>query len=219
MTIYLPYRPSPTDELKFALRSIEKYFQHDVVLITDKPPEWYKGEVLLYPDCYPGVTGRRQFNIISKLYQVPDEQFIMFNDDHYLLQPLETIPHWYEGTLSQALKAAQGEYYNVINNTLKHFGDINYYDIHTPCVFTKEQIHRAFRLEWGDRDYLIKSAALNGCEGVEMKDLKIRRQITKEATEHLTKDRILFSTSPVGFKAGMVQFLSEIFPNKSRWEK
>lgn len=215
MTIYIPYKHKDGEELRFALRSIDKHFPHDVVLITDKVPEWYKGEILFHKD----ISDRKQLNIISKLFEVPDETFFMWNDDHFLLKPITEIKNWYEGTLSEALAKAQGSYYQAVRNTLEHFGDVKYYDIHTPCIFIREQIQRVFRLEWGDKEFVIKTSCLNSEEGEEMKDLKIYRPISKEAIEHLTKDRIFFSTGATGFKQQMKEFLTEKFPHKSRWEK
>jgi len=217
MNIYIPYKRSRKDELRYCLRSIEKNFAYydDVILITDESPDWYNGNVLVHKD----VSSRKQLNIISKLYCVPDNQFIMFNDDHFLLKPLTEIKNWYEGTLSQALKKATGRYYQAVRNTFDHFGDVKHYDIHVPAILTSLQVHRVFRLEWGDNEYIIKTAALSSQEGEEMKDLKIYRPISKEAIEELTKDRLFVSTGPTGFKPQMIQFLNEKFPDKSRWEK
>jgi len=216
MKIYIPYKHKDGEELRFALRSIEKNFpDHEVVLISDKWPEWYNGLHLFHPD----VSDRKQLNIISKLFKVTDESFIMWNDDHFLLKPLTEIKNWYDGTLTQALRKATGRYHQAVKNTLDHFGDIRYFDVHTPCVFTSEQIHRVFRLEWGDREFVIKSAAFNSKEGEEMTDLKINRNLSKEAIQELTKDRLFFSTGPTGFKPEMIKFLNEQFKEKSRWEK
>jgi len=217
MKIYIPYKHKEGEELRFALRSIDKNFTgfDDVILITDESPGWYNGNVLVHKD----VSSRKQLNIISKLYCVPDNQFIMFNDDHFLLKPLTEIKNWYDGTLKTALNKASGRYYQAVKNTLDHFGDIRYFDVHTPCIFTSEQIHRVFRLEWGDREFVIKSAAFNSKEGEEITDLKINRILSKEAIQELTKDRLFFSTGPNGFKLQMIQFLNEKFPEKCKWEK
>jgi len=215
MTIYIPYKHNGEDALKYALRGIEKNFPHDVVLITDTPPEWYKGNILYKQD----VSSRKQLNLISKLFEIKDEQFIYWNDDHFLIKPITEIKNWYEGTISQALKKAQGRYYQAVGNTYEHFGDVKYYDIHTPCILTREQVHRVFRLEWGDKEFVIKSAALCQEEGEEMKDLKINRPVSMTAIEHLIKDRTFFSTGPNGWKTPMINLLNIMFPHKSKWEK
>ena len=215
MTIYIPYKHNGEDALKYALRGIEKNFPHDVVLITDNPPEWYKGKLAYCSDN----TGRKQFNIINKLWAIRDENFIYWNDDHFLIKPIEEIKTWYEGTITQALNKAGGRYYEAVRNTYEHFGDVKYYDIHTPAVFTREQIQRVFKLEWSDKEFVIKTAALCQEEGEEMKDLKINRPISKEAINDLVKDRTFFSTGPMGYKTQMVSYLNELFPSKSKFEK
>ena len=215
MTIYIPYKHNGEDALKYALRGIEKNFPHDVVLITNQPPEWYKGNTIYKQD----ISDRKQLNLISKLFEVKDEQFIYWQDDHFLIKPITELKNWYEGTISQALKKAQGRYYQAVGNTLEHFGDVRYFDIHLPCILTNQQIHRVFRLEWGDKDFVIKTAALCQEEGEEMKDLKIDRPISKEAIHELVKDRTFFSTGPNGIKGQMISYLNELLPHKSKWEK
>jgi len=218
MKIYLPYKHNSGEELRFCLRAIDKYLSgyEDVILITDKTPDWYKGNILNHRD----VSDRKQLNIISKLFAIADERFIMFNDDHFLLRPLriDEIKNWYHGTISEALKKASGRYYTAITNTINHFGDIRYYDIHVPCIFTNEAIHRVFRLEWGDHEYVIKSAALIGEEGEEMTDCKINRPTTREDIEERIKDRLFFSVGPNGFKQQMIKKLNELYPDKSKYE-
>jgi len=220
MKIYIPYKHTPGEELKFCLRSIEKYLTgyEDVILITDEPPEWYKGNILFHKD----ISHRKQLNIISKLFEVKDDKFIMANDDHFLLKSLHIneIKNWYQGTLSQALNNATGNYYSAINNTLAHFGNIKYFDIHTPAIFTREGIHRTFRLEWGDNEYVIKSSyfAQMGGESEEITDCKINRPMSKEAIQDKIKDRTFFSTGNNGMRMQMIILLNELYPEKSRYE-
>lgn len=219
MRIFIPYKHTTGEELRLCLRSIEKNLTgfDDVILITDKKPDWYIGETLRHLD----VSTRKELNIISKLFQVKDEKFIRWCDDIFLLKPLKVseIKNWYQGRLSEALQRAQGKYYEAIRNTIERFGDVKYYDIHTPAIFTREQIQRVFRLEWGNKDFVIKTAALCEEEGEETTDLKINRPISKEAIQELVKDRMFFSTGANGFKQQMINFLTEIFPEKSNWEK
>jgi len=219
MRIYIPYKHTQVEELKFCLRSIEKYITgyEDVFLITDKTPDWYRGKIIYHSD----VSSRKQLNIISKLFQVKDEKFIMFNDDHFLLKPLHIneIKNWYHGTLKEALNNATGNYYTAIKNTIGHFGDIRYFDIHTPAVFTKDGIHRVFRLEWGDNEYIIKSAFFNSAEGEEITDCKINHPMSKMAIEDRIKGRTFFSTGPNGMRMQMMNLLNELFSEKSKWEK
>jgi hypothetical protein len=216
MNTYIPYKHTGGEELRYALRSIEKNLSgyKDVYLITEQWPEWYNGYFLAHPD----VSNTKRYNIISKLHEVKDKRFIFWDDDHYLLKPLHVnnIKNWYEGDLSKALGEAHGKYHGAINNTLKAFGNIRYFDIHTPCVYDKEGIEKIFKLNWGD--YIIKSIFFKDKEGEEMKDCKIDRPISREAIRERIKDRLFFSTGANGFKQQMKDFLNEQFPNKSRYE-
>jgi hypothetical protein len=218
MKIYIPYKHDDGEQLRFCLRAIEKNLSgyQDVILITDKAPWWFKGNTIHKED----VSNRKQFSIIRKLFEVNDERFIFWNDDHFLLRPLHIneIKNWFKGTISEALGKATGRYYTAVNNTINHFGDIRYYDIHVPCILTNKAVHRVFRLEWGDNEYIIKSTALIGEEGEEMKDCKINRPSTKQDIEERIKDRLFFSVGPNGWKQQMIKLMNEMFPQKSRFE-
>ncbi len=219
MKIYVPYKYDGGEQLKFCLRAIEKNLcgYQDVILITDQKPDWFKGNTIFQTD----VPNRKQFSIIRKLFEVKDERFIMFNDDHFLLRPLHIneIKNWYHGTLEEAKGKASGRYHTAITNTIRHFGNIRNFDIHTPAIFTREGIHRVYRLEWGDNEYIIKSAFFANSEGEEMTDCKINRPTTREDIEERIKDRIFFSVGPNGYKQQMIKKLNELYPEKSRWEK
>ena len=200
------------------MRSIEKYLKGygDVYLIADKWPEWYNGKVILHPD----VSSRKQLNIISKLFQVPQERFIFWNDDHFLLKELHVneIKTWYHGTIREAIGKAQGKYYTALRNTCDTFGDIRNADIHVPCIYEAKRIKEVFGLNWADKDYVIKSAYFNNESGEEITDCKINRPISKEEIEERIKDRLFFSTGPNGLKTAMIKKLNELYPEPSKYE-
>ena len=227
MTIVLPYKDDILSgvELKFALRSIEKHltgFTNLVIIGT--PPDWYNGESV-YAKDYNG----KQFSIYSKLLVACElenvsEFFIMFNDDHFLLKPLDVteIESWHDGYLKDTINKNHGiRYKEAIANTLQLIPNGRNYDIHTPCRYHK----KGFKDLFGNRtdEICIKSYYFNYYEPTdevyhEMKDFKINQLLSKEAIKELIKDRLFFSTSTNGMKKPMIELLNELFPNKSRWE-
>lgn len=228
MTIVIPYIDDILSgvELRFALRSIEKYLTGWTnVVIIGTPPEWYNG---IYGDPFHDSRYRKQFNIYSKLLvacgskQVTDN-FIMWNDDHYLLKPLDVseINNWYDGYLKETINKNQGaRYKETIANTLQIIPETLNYDIHTPCIYHKETFKFLFS---GRTDEIcIKSyyfnSTLRGCSS-EMKDLKINQLLSKEAIKELIKDRLFLSTSTNGMKKPMIELLNELFPEPSRYER
>lgn len=235
MTVVIPYKDDILSEweLKFALRSIDTYltgFTNLVIIGT--PPEWYKGESVQAKDY----NGRKQFSIYSKLLIACElnsvtDNFVMWNDDHYLLKPLKTesILAWYDGYLKETAGKTHGvRYLETIANTLQIIPDTLNYDIHTPCIYHK----RLFKFLFANKseEICIKSYYFNYSRDItlniygfvvnaEMKDFKINQLLSKEAIKELIKDRLFFSTSTNGMKKPMIELLNELYPNPSKWEK
>jgi len=227
LTIVIPYKDDILSglELRFALRSIDQHLTGvDNVVIIGTPPDWYKGEFKEAKDY----SHRKQFSIYSKLLVACEmdsvsENFVMWNDDHFLLKPLhvDSIAAWYEGYLKDTIKGNHGaRYKETIANTLQIIPNTLNYDIHTPCVYFKP----SFRFLFDDKseEVCVKSYYFNFCPDlvdVEMKDCKINQLLSKEAIKELIKDRLFFSTSTNGMKKPMIELLNELYPKPSQWEK
>lgn len=228
MTIVIPYKDDILSgvELKFALRSIDKHLTGFTnVVIIGEPPEWYNGESVYVKDC----VGRKQFNIYSKLLvacelnNVTDE-FIMFNDDHFLLKPLDVseIKNWHDGYLSDTINKNHGaRYRETIANTLQIIPGALNYDIHTPCIYEKAMFKKLFHNRTDE--ICIKSYYFYFYDHADpnnsMRDFKVNQLLSKEAIHELIKDRLFLSTSTNGMKKPMIELLEELYPNKSQWEK
>lgn len=225
MTIVIPYKDDILSgtELLFALRSIEKHLTGftNLVIIGDKP-EWYKGEYVQAKDQ----NGRKQFNIYSKLliaceHKSVSPNFIMWNDDHFLLKDIIVlqIMNWYDGSLKDNIKGNHGaRYKETIANTLELIPEVLNHDIHTPCIYNKAIFYSLFM----DRtdEICIKSYYFNKTREFQqpMKDFKINSILSKEAIKELIKDKLFLSTSTNGMKKPMIEVLNELYPKKSKWE-
>lgn len=226
MTIIIPYKEDILSgtELRFALRSIDKYLTGFTnLIIIGTPPHWYSGERVWAKDY----DNKKQFSIYSKLLIACElnnvtDSFVMWNDDHYLLQPfsVNSILAWYDGYLKDTINKNHGlRYKETIKNTLDILPNALNYDIHTPCIYNKNGIKLLFINKHSD--ICIKSYYFDHIitRSEEMKDFKINSLLSKDAIKELIKDRLFFSTSTNGMKKPMIEFMNELYPNKSQWEK
>ena len=220
MQLVIPYKPDIHDglELLYCLRSIEQNLTGftDLVLIG-RPPDWCKVKWIPVQDY----AGRKQFTIYQKLLTIEADNFLMFNDDHFLLQPLQVhqFKYWHNGLLADELnRGLSMRYREAVNNTLKFQSGLNF-DIHTPIVYNKAQFRKLFLNK--QEEICIKSYYCNSLKitGEYMEDCKIDTLISKEAIQDRIKDRLFFSTGSNAIREPMKEFLQEAFPNKSRWEK
>jgi hypothetical protein len=226
MTIILPYKPDIHDgiELKYALRSIEKYLTGFTnLIIIGRPPEWYTGGRYISENF----IGRKQYSIYHKIllacgWSNVTDNFIMWNDDHFLLQPLQVsdIKYWNNGWLAnEYARGLSSRYGEAVKRTLDFIPDALNYDIHTPIIYNKAKFRTLFSGK--ENEICIKSYYCNALQldGEFMEDCKIDQLLSKEGIYNHISGKMFFSTSSNAIREPMKLVLEELYPVKSRWEK
>jgi hypothetical protein len=225
MNLYIPYSAARDVlkglELKYALRSIEKYLTGwgKVILIGERP-EWFMGTTYWHWD----VAALKETSIHGKMIiaaaidESDDENILMWHDDHYLLQPLNVndFKQWYSSSLAYEITRPHGpRYQKALTNTLDRFPNERYFDCHTPIIFNKKNLQQ---LNW-DKEYCLKSLYCNSFpdESEYMEDLKIDTYMSKEEIKKKIEGRLFLSTGCV--HDPMIEVLNELFPDKSKFEK
>lgn len=211
-------------ELRFSLRSIETYLSgYDRVFVIGHKPAFLTNVIHIPASDNSNIPDT---NILNKLKKACDsdcsEDFIMFNDDHYLLDfySAKDFPAYYEGDISDYLKKRSPDgYWRRVRNTLNYLKENNhptkFYDIHTPIVYNKQKfvdnVFNKYNQDLPD-GMILKSLYANQTEvnSVEMKDGKSKTPPTKPETK-------ILSTNPA-VSGAMQRFLLESFPHKSKFE-
>lgn len=214
--ILIPYIQSGP-ELKYCLRSIEKYAPQEVTIIGDLP----KGirNVNYIPYKRDEVKFKER-NIFEKALLMK-EDFYLFNDDFFLLAPIEG--NHYSGLLSKRIESynARNNCRITVQNTFDLFGDTPNYYRHGPMFIRRSDLEILTQLDWNKPwGYCLKSSYchLNGIEGTDYPDLKIRELLTKEPILKLIKGRPYFSTGDGVLNPAMIEILETLYPEKSRFE-
>lgn len=209
-------------ELKFSLRSLEKYIQEpfEVVIIGEILPGWITNITHLKLKDIPG---RKQLSIRRKILaglEYSDEVFFM-NDDIYLLNPANTAnyPFYYSGDLSTIGETGG----RLLMDQLKAQNKpILHYDIHTPIIYERAKFKE---LEVFGADCIIKSMYCNyhEIEGRYCVDMKYNKKQDSESIKQEIRhwmwvnDQPCFSTGPQGLLS-VLPVLENLFPNKSKYE-
>ncbi len=229
-------------ELRYCLRSIEKHLSGvGNVWIVGERPEWLQG-VVHVPMADNTNNWNRARNIYSKIMaginrqpghirddgteaEVLSDHFLFMNDDHYLLQDYKAaeFPYYHRGVAD--LKNMEhnppqlAQYQNTQNILDEDFID---YGVHCPILYNKSVFVDAFKhLRWLPHGYEIKSVYANKVGGwnEQIDDLKFSQPALPETIYRLLEDRPWFSVGDRCLKeGGMLQVLSELYPNKSRYE-
>lgn len=217
------------NELRYALRAIEKYLTgYRDIYIIGKPRKWLQN--VTYIDAEE-IYSQKQLCIFRKtLLAAMDDRvsdtFAFWNDDHYLLQPLNVsdIKFWRFGNLKNLSAVAGGTYQRTVINTMKYLQEsgypIEHYDIHTPILYEKDKFITLANDEWDKAEKIIKSLYCNKhrVKGEEMKDLKFARPFTRTEIRKAITGRMWFSICEHGTNDSMKEVLQELYSEKSKFE-
>lgn len=215
------------NELRFALRSIEKYLTgYDKIFIIGECPSYLQN--IVHIPC-PDFTGRKEYSVFNKIMKaVKDERcsdyFVFWNDDIFLIDNLHTadFKFWYEGTLQSKYEQSHGHYKAAIKNVIDVCtSDCDYTDIHTPIIYKKDYFYKYVACNNWDKEYVIKSSytSVMSASFEPMPDLKINKAMTYYEIKARIKDRLFFSIGTYGVCPAMTKVLTELFPDKSKYEK
>lgn len=212
MTICYPLKSqSDYSELKYSLRSIERFYRNnEVVIIGEKLPDWITNITWIKVE---DITNRKQLTIKYKILaalEYADEIYFM-NDDVYLLEP-PTFKYYYHGDLISVGESGA----RPLLKQLQAMGKpTNNFDGHYPLVYRKGF---AKVLDNFAHDVIVKSAYCNylGIEGELIPDNKIISK--KTDVRQFIQDRNSFSSGQTSWPI-IQPVIGEMFKQKSCYEK
>jgi hypothetical protein len=211
MDIMIPIYPqSDYTELKFVLRSIEKWAD-EVIIVGSDLPEWIKNITWIEVS---DIRNKKQLSIRKKIISALEykPEFLFLSDDVYLLQEPEKV-FYSSGTLKSIGESGSKPLQAQLEAQNK---PVKCYDVHSPIWYEKEKFKY---LEIFTSDCIIKSMYGNyhEVESVKMPDFKVNGKMTVEEIKNIIKNRPYFSTGPQGLKYAL-PVLQELWPLKSRFE-
>lgn len=132
--ILIPYKRNDSGELEACIALIKKNVPHRNIYVLEE----YEKSVF---------SGVSHINQILKLQwalenlDVTDE-FYLFNDDFFVMEPVDDIPYLHRGTISSHLSGrVGGSYTNALKITKEHLGgEALSYELHVPMLFDKKKL-------------------------------------------------------------------------------
>ena len=214
------------NELRYSLRSVENNFPHRYV--------WFFGgqPIELTPDRRAPIiqSGANRYEKVRNMLRAAcendeiTEDFWLFNDDFFVLRPLEDIPAWYDGDLIERFqrierrRGRQSSYTQQLRGTTETLRNAGYgilnYAVHVPMKINRKKMLQTldrfpdcpmFRSLYGNH---------HSIGGVITKDVKIQNE-----TQMPTGEEIFLSTNDKSFHNGRVGgYIREAFPDRCRYE-
>ena len=222
--VYILKDNPPTEELRYSLRSLVNFPHRDVWFVCGIPDgitpdhqirheqrgasNWQKSTSSLYRICHEGAV---------------TEDFWLFNDDFFIMKPVESLKPIYNGTIYRRIQELEQKnmgktlYSRELEKVYNILMDDGYktrnYAVHMPMLINKnkalEVINEypnasSFRCLYGNRFDI---------GGVNRKDCKVLSH-----TE-VPKNKPFLSTTDTSFRDGKVgEYIRECFPEPSRFE-
>lgn len=220
------------NEIRYSLRSVEMFLQDfGNVYIIGNRPTWFNEHVIEIPA--KDLHKNKARNIMEKIYIACcdpriSENFMLFNDDYFLLKNISAInyPYYYKCDLNYTVKVNVGEYQHhaqatldlMLANNLPIFN----FDSHYPIIYNKTKFRTLveklnLNIPYG---FIARSTYCNyyGIKGFEKPDCKISHPYRIERIQQLNEHRECFSTSEQAINLAMQKYLKQLYPNKSKYE-
>lgn len=219
-------RAGENEELRYSIRSAEKNLKFDNLWIVGSAPDWYTGNLLSTdPSGVKYVVARRNLKALASHEKINND-FILMNDDFFVMKPMEEVEVWHGGRLDAKLKFRMSaspnsayshllyETYNILKRS--KMPDALDYELHTPLPMTREGLRNV--LGYGG---LWRSlyGNLNGIGGEEHKDVKVYSSAVKIANTELDIDNSPYlSTDDGSFSKLRDTLLGDMFSEPSSFE-
>ena len=146
MDVIIPLLNSSRDnylELRYAIRSFQRWLNPDRVIIVGGKPSWFKGVHLQHEDYIAVFKERNIFDKLKLGAQHTTGDFYFCNDDHFLMAPYQGLHHKGYMYETKATKPLSGSYWQTLNNTqaaLVGKSTLDY-DTHYPILMNKDVLN------------------------------------------------------------------------------
>lgn len=214
-------RSGDNEELRYSIRSVVKYAEHDNIWVVGNKPDWYKGNFISVPD-----TGTK-FNNITQCHKVIcdspkiSEDFVLMNDDFFILKPIQNMPTFSDGLLEDKIShhmAINGlaQYTRVLTKAKKDLYRLKVYDpicydLHVPMPFNKALLAPIALINYAPRTMY---GNIYNIDAVDIKDVKIykdRNNINIDESDFISTEDNSFNL--------IKDRLKELFPEPTKYEK
>jgi hypothetical protein len=229
--VYINKPGEDNEELRYSLRSLAN-LPHGKVWVAGYCPSWVRnvGKIELEPHPDKWANQRQTARAVCADARV-SEDFILFNDDHFVVAPLDRLPVWHLGRLSTLINrlAARGqtdtdEWFVGLKQTRLQMREWGYknpdaYEAHIPLVFNRARL--AWMLDNATRQPFLWGAAYSatgnatGRPGENVKCLNAH-----ELLQNMVRGLPMLSTEDAYFTDGPVgDFIRNMFPNPGPYEE
>jgi hypothetical protein len=222
-------RDGENEELRYSIRSVLLSFPEAKVWVVGGKPKWYSGNHVFLEQ-----NNNKYVNAVNNLKAVcntPDisDNFILMNDDFFIIKKIETIEQFYNGLLSEKIdkfiKITGSSMYIkkliTTNNKLNKLGFTKPldYELHVPMPMHKAGLLYILN-EYPECLWRSMYGNLFNVGGSQMEDVKVYKNKRHAArSAQITKNSIYLSTEDTGLTIMVDNIFKELLTNPSPYEQ
>lgn len=229
--VVIPYKmKGNSDELRMALRTIDSNFLsvRDVYIVGECP-SWVENVIHI-----PSPQNDHKRVNVGKAYREAlaqkdlSEEFILWNDDMFILQPMREIPSWHGGPLRDFIKLYSntyptGYYTEMARSTGHHIdGDLPHWELHIPVKFNKTKLKELMGPEISPRGLLLRTlygSAYGVSKSSFHEDVKIHSYSGSKGWYERDRFKEFVSSADNTYLGVIYPRLIRLYPDRSRYEK
>ena len=211
-------RDGDNEELRYSIRSAVANLPHDNIWVVGGKPDWYTGNFIrTKQNGLKFDNARNNLNVACRRHEISSD-FILMNDDFFIMKPVESIQPYHRGLLQDHIDLVKTSpaYREMLVDTLSvvsHIqdGPIYSYEVHAPMVMNKKRLFNVLRLP-----ALWRSAYgnIHSVGGTQHDDVKV---FSGTGLSDMKSDLPFLSSNDETFNE-FSNLLEEMFPNPSKYE-
>lgn len=220
--VYVVRESEDNEALRYSLRSLV-HLPHGKVFMSGYTPSWVRGVVSINreQDHAPDLANSNT-NLYAALIQ-PDlsDDFIVMNDDFFIMEPVESIPVLHQGSLDARIAAYRTDNrfeqaYSLIRTKewleKNGYSSLLSYELHMPMVYNRQKLLQVFH-RW--QPYPLFTLRPRTCYG---NVYHLNGQEVNDAKDSTNKEDVFISAGRDFNTSYTGQFVRSHFTNPSTYE-
>lgn len=226
-------RPGENEELRYSLRSLAANLPHGRVFIVGSVEPWLQNVVAVeLPPLNDKFANQRQS--LEAAVARPDlsDPFILFNDDHFVITPLETVeilhlgpwPEYRDREMERGTTLANS-WWRSVYATAVWMGEQGHpsatsCEAHTPLLFSKARLADVLARYPRDRGFCVgMTYDLTGAGGSGRRGTNVKCETGRDFRMKLGKEPYLSSNDGPWAEGVVATYVKRLFPEPSCYER
>lgn len=222
-------RDGENEELRYSIRTVLHSFPDANIWVVGNKPDWYHGKYIeVKQDKNKYSNAINNLKMLCNSLEI-SHNFILMNDDFFIIKKIERIDQFYNGLLSEKIErftkiTGSSSYIKKLattNHKLLKLGikDPLDYELHIPMPMDKSGLLYVLN-NYPECLWRSMYGNISGVGGTQMQDVKIymnRRHVDRAG--QITDDSIYVSTEDAALKNVIDKILKHLVPDPSVYEK